>query len=206
MKKILYGWLFLFLIINFSFISVFAQDKTPRPTESVPALPSKPIQPVKPNDPPPPPPPQEKPNPYENDNWNTAWGSPCDPEKDIMLNIHIPFIGRCIKKDPNANQVDDSNNNTTVGNAFPKLMWGMIRLVMTAIYIIWFLWILVGWFMITASGVDPSLKEKGKKLIMMIIWWLILLGASGIILNLVNPNFFWTSSPGWSTRILLYWV
>jgi hypothetical protein len=73
-------------------------------------------------------------------------------------------------------------------------MGGMIRLVMTIIYIVWFLGILVGWFMIAASGADPSLKEKGKSLIIMIIWWLILLGASGVILNLINPNFFWTDS------------
>lgn len=133
----------------------------------------------------------KKPDPLDG---QTAWWEKCDPDKDIMLNISIPFIGRCIKKDPNAKQTSDDTGNSTVGNVFPKLMWGMIRLVMTAIYIIWFLWILVGWFMIAASGADPSLKEKWKSLIIMIIWWLILLWASWVILNLINPNFFWVDS------------
>lgn len=133
-------------------------------------------------------------NPYENDNWQTAWGEACDPKKDIMLNIHIPFVGRCIKKDVTAKQTADDPNNSTVGNVFPKLMWWMIRLVMTIIYIIGFLWILVGGFMIAASGADPSLKDKWKSLIIMIIGWLILLWASGVILNLINPNFFGTDS------------
>jgi hypothetical protein len=53
-----------------------------------------------------------------------------------MLNISIPFIGRCIKKNVNANQVSDDKGNSTVGNVFPKLMGGMIRLVMTIIYIV----------------------------------------------------------------------
>lgn len=133
-------------------------------------------------------------NPYENQNGETAGGAACDPKKDIMLNISIPFIGRCIKKDPKAKQVYDDQWNSTVGNVFPKLMGGMIRLVMTAIYIIWFLGILVGWFMISASWLDPSYKQKWYSLITMIIWWLILLGASWVILNLINPDFFGTDS------------
>jgi len=180
MKKILL-WALILLIM--SSWSGFVQW-----TES---LPPKPIQPVQSQTPPPK---IEAPNQYENQNWQTAGGEKCDPDKDIMLNISIPFIGRCIKKDPNANQTSDAQWNSTVGNVFPKLMWGMIRLVMTAIYIIWFLWILVGWFMIAASGVDPGLKEKWQNLIIMIIWWLILLWASWVILNLINPNFFWTNS------------
>ncbi len=156
--------------------------------EPLPTLPIKPVESQQAKDPP------ELPNPYDSKNWQTAWWEKCDPDKDIMLNISIPFIGRCIKKDPNAKQTSDDQGNSTVGNVFPKLMWGMIRLVMTAIYIIWFLWILVGWFMIAASGADPSLKEKWKSLIIMIIWWLILLWASWVILNLINPNFFWVDS------------
>jgi hypothetical protein len=123
----------------------------------------------------------------------TADGQKCGTG-DIMLNISIPFVGRCIKKDPTAAEAQDTKGNSTIGNVFPKLMGGLIRLVMTAIYIIWFLGILVGGFMITASGADPSLKEKGKSLIVMIIGWLILLGASWIILNLINPDFFWVGS------------
>lgn len=53
-----------------------------------------------------------------------------------MLNINIPFVGRCIKKTTSADPAADAEKNSTVGNVFPKLMGGMIRLVMTAIYII----------------------------------------------------------------------
>jgi hypothetical protein len=127
------------------------------------------------------------------DLWQTAWWEPCT-SWDIMLNISIPFVGRCIKKDPAARQTSDDRNNTTSWNVFPKLMWWLIRLLMTIIYIIWFLWILVGWFMISASGADPELKTKWRSLIKMVIWWLILVGLSGIILNFINPDFFSTAS------------
>src|SRR3989338_5909194 len=76
----------------------------------------------------------------------------CDPKKDIMLNISVPFIGRCIKKDPAAKEAGDNPGNSTIGNVFPKLMGGLIRLTMTAIYIIGFLGILLGGFMVAGNG------------------------------------------------------
>lgn len=51
-----------------------------------------------------------------------ADGEPCDPKKDIMLNISIPFIGRCIKKTSSVDEAKDTANNSTIGNVFPKLM------------------------------------------------------------------------------------
>lgn len=128
-----------------------------------------------------------------NNLWKTAWWEACT-SGDIMLNMNIPFIGRCIKKDPAARQTSDERGNTTSWNVFPKLMWWMVRLLMTIIYIIWFLWILVWWFMISASGVDPELKSKWLSLIKLVIWWLILVGLSWIILNFINPDFFSTAS------------
>ena len=47
--------------------------------------------------------------------------------------------------------------------------------------------------MIAGNGALGT-KETGKKLIIAIIGGLILLGASGIILNLINPNFFGVDS------------
>ncbi len=125
--------------------------------------------------------------------WETAWWEKCT-SWDIMLNISIPFVGRCIKKDPAARETSDDRWNTTSWNVFPKLMGWLVRLLMTIIYIIWFLWILVWWFMISASGADPELKTKWRSLIKMVIWWLILVGLSGIILNFINPDFFSTAS------------
>lgn len=129
-------------------------------------------------------------NTYE---WDDSSGNPCDPEKDIMLNMDIPFIGRCIKKDPKANAAADSQGNSTIGNVFPKLMGWLIRIVMTMIYVIGFLGILAGGFMIAGNGALGT-KETGWKLITSIIAGLILLWASGIILNLINPDFFGTIS------------
>ncbi|MDP2670840.1 MAG: hypothetical protein Q8O99_08390 [bacterium] len=88
----------------------------------------------------------------------------CDPQKDIMLNINVPFVGRCIKKDVTVTVTNAENGNSTIGNVFPKLVGGLIRLVMTAIYIIGFLGILLGGFMITGNGALGT-KETGKKFI-----------------------------------------
>lgn len=117
-----------------------------------------------------------------------VYASDCDPKNDIMLNLDIPFIGRCIKK-----KVTGWSDEVTYSSVFPKLVWGMARIVMTAIIIVGFLWILVGWFMIASNGAFGT-REKGKKLIISILAGFLLLGASGIILNLINPAFFGTGS------------
>lgn len=119
--------------------------------------------------------------------WTSADGQPCVKGEDIMLNTDIPFIWRCIKKDTNA----VIGGQTTLGNAFPKLMWWLIRVVMAAVVIVGFLAILVWGFMVAAEGA-ASTKQKGLELIKLAIAWLILVGTSGIILNLINPNFFKT--------------
>ena len=119
--------------------------------------------------------------------------SPCDAKTEITLNMNIPFIGRCIKKDPSAKEANDQKDNPTIGNVFPKLMGWLIRLTMTLVYIIWFLCILAGGFMIAGNGALGT-KEKGKKLIIAVVAGLILLWASGVILNMINPDFFGTDS------------
>jgi hypothetical protein len=123
--------------------------------------------------------------------WGTAggWGDDC--ANGIKLNTDIPFVGKCIVKSTDANV---AGNQTTIANAFPKLLWGLMRIVMTTVVIVWFMGILVGGFMISAGGVDASLMGKGKKLIISVIIGLVVLGLSGIILNLINPNFFGTDS------------
>lgn len=136
---------------------------------------------------------QTAPDPWQTvqpdpNSWQTSDGTPCDPEQDIMLNTYIPFIGRCIKRSVNA-----WSSETTVVNVFPNMVGWLTRILMTAIVIMWFLGILTGWFMI-ASDWAFGTKQMGVKLIVSIIAWLILLWASGIILNLINPNFFWTAS------------
>lgn len=155
-----------------------------------------------PTPPPPPPPGNYQPVEWEWFNgardtsldWNTdnevqlnSANRAC-PKDDITLNIDFPFIGRCIKK-----SLDSDPNNTTIVNVFPKLTWKLVRLVMTIIVIMWFLGILVGWFMIAWNGALGT-KQQWRKLIITIVLWLILLGATWIILNMLNPEFFGTNS------------
>ena len=100
----------------------------------------------------------------------------------IRLNTNVPFVGRCIIK-----KVDgqDANLSTWV----PKLLQALIRITMTVVVVAWFLGILVWGFMITWAGAFGT-AEQGKKIILGVIVWLILLWASWIILSLVNPDFF----------------
>lgn len=114
------------------------------------------------------------------DNSN-KWKDDCKP---VKLNTNVPFIGNQIETcegwDP---------SKTTIWTAFPRLMWGVSKLLITLILIVWFLMIVVWWVMITASWVYKDGK-KWKELILKVIVWIILLWMSWIILNVINPNFF----------------
>lgn len=63
---------------------------------------------------------------------------------------------------------------------------------MSAVVIVWLLAVLIWGFMVAADGAAWT-KQKWLDLIKLAIWWLILVGLSGIILNLINPNFFRTT-------------
>ncbi len=109
----------------------------------------------------------------------------------IYLNTNIPFVGQCIKK-----TADPDPNDSTAWNSFGLLLGGMMKIAMTVVLIIAFLAVLVAWVMMAAGWMDSGLVAKGKKLIISVVIGILLLGASGIILNLVNPNFFKTNSGG----------
>lgn len=98
----------------------------------------------------------------------------------IKLNTSVPFIGNCIES-----KEQNPNSNVTDETAFPVLMWSLTKILVTVILIISFVLIIVGGIMI-ATG-DPS---GGKKMIMKVVIGIALLGASGVILRLINPNFF----------------
>jgi len=101
----------------------------------------------------------------------------------VSLNTSIPFIGKCIES--SAASVGPDETGVTWADAFPVLMWSLTKILVTLILIISFVLIIIGGIMI-ASG-DPS---KGKKMITNVIIGIALLGASGVILRLINPNFF----------------
>lgn len=109
----------------------------------------------------------------------------------ILLNTSVPFIGQCIvfrrsnEKQPEAWLVVDEET------AFPILMWGLSKILVSIILLVGFVWMLVGGVMISASGGTEDWAKKGKKIIWNIISALALLWASWVILRLINPNFFW---------------
>lgn len=98
-------------------------------------------------------------------------------DAQVKLNTDVPFVGKCIPK-------WDSTST------FVLLMWGLSKLLMTIILIAWFFMIVLGWVFITMWWASQKMSSQWKALIMKVVIWIILIWASGIILNIVNPNFF----------------
>ncbi len=111
----------------------------------------------------------------------------CDPAKTccgIKLNTNVPFIWNCIERWTTAS----SNGNTTVineANAFPVLVGSLTKILMSLILIVGFVLIVIGGIMISSGN-----AAGGKKMIMKVVIGMALLWASGVILRLINPNFF----------------
>lgn len=108
---------------------------------------------------------------------------PCSDEWvccGVKLNTNIPFIGDCIET-----KSQDSTSKITEENAFPTLMAWFTKLLMTVILIVCFLVIIVAWVLWTTWD-----SKKWKDMIKWVAIALALLWASGVILRLVNPNFF----------------
>lgn len=120
----------------------------------------------------------------------------CDKEKcncGIKLNTNVPFIGRCIMygdtnetNDPSYTQWDDDTIVVNSLNAFPVLMGGLIKILMSTILLLCFGSLIVAGVMMTI----PGYYDTGKGLIKKVVVAIALLGASGTILYLINPNFF----------------
>ncbi len=128
----------------------------------------------------------------------------------IQLNTKVPFIGDCIefakkcinKTCPTWYKCDEESNkcrvvktdpNQTVVDeeeAFPNLMGWLIKILVTIIVLWSFVAILAGGVMISAAWADEQRAAKGKKLIIDVVIALAILGASGVILRLINPSFF----------------
>lgn len=122
----------------------------------------------------------------------------------IYLNTDIPFIWQCILKRPaikwNPNDTVSSSNLPNLDTAFPRILSGISRLIQSLILVFGFVAIVVAGFMISAGGMSESSKTKWVNILKWVMIALILLGASGIILRLINPNFF-RPSP-WQTNII----
>ncbi len=115
----------------------------------------------------------------------------CDPWQwccGIQLNTVVPFIWDCIEM----SNEESAGNTTRVNplNAFPRLMWWLSKIIVTAILIFSFVMVVVAWVLITSWGIQQENYKKWLEIIKKVIMALALLWASWIILRLINPNFF----------------
>ncbi len=129
-----------------------------------------------------------------NDKYTTcssSWGSvdrcACKAIWGISLNTNVPFVGNCISL-----RSSSSSNTTQVTptTAFPRLLSWLTKIVMTVILIFCFMAIIVGWVLISMGWASEEQAKKGKDLIKHVVMALALLGASGVILRVINPSFF----------------
>lgn len=90
----------------------------------------------------------------------------------IRLNTNIPFIGNCITADSQS-------------EVFPTFIGGLIKFTTSLLLLVGFICILVGGVLIASDKVT-----EGRNLIMKVARALAAVGASGIILKIINPNFF----------------
>ena len=123
--------------------------------------------------------------------YDTALNKPtCQPcsRKDVCcgvkLNTNVPFIGNCLEQDTS------DPSAVSPERAFPVLMSSLTKILVTVILIVSFVLIVVGGIMIASAWANQSRASEWRKLIMKVVVGIALLGASGVILRLINPNFF----------------
>lgn len=125
------------------------------------------------------------------DQWDVVMCEKCDMDKCncwVKLNTNVPFIGRCIMYE-NTNDIwANWDETTTVNplNAFPVLMWALVKILMSVIMVICFASLIIWWFMMTV----PDQYDTWKWIIKKVIWTIVWLWSLWTILYLVNPNFF----------------
>ncbi len=114
----------------------------------------------------------------------------CIPSPDnccgIALYTNVPFVGKCIEY--GWSEVVNNDGSVTVVspvNAFPVLLGAMSKILLSVILIVCFWAIVVAGVMISSGN-----NEKGKSLITHVVIAMALLGASWVILRLINPTFF----------------
>jgi hypothetical protein len=123
---------------------------------------------------------------YYNADWVNAWKTTCELcslEKvccGTKLNTKIPFIGDCIESSTQA-----SGSVITETTAFPILVTALVKILISVILIASFVLIVAAGVMIATGD-----SKWGKDMIVKVAIGLAILGASGVILRLINPNFF----------------
>lgn len=123
--------------------------------------------------------------------WNNCWSKTTNQSgtntssktvcKWIKLNTNFPFVGSCIGLE---------SGETNQINVFPKMVKSLMKLIISIIMLMSLIIIIIAGVMVTSSGYDSGNYKKGLDLINKVATGLALLGASGVILKLINPNFF----------------
>lgn len=109
----------------------------------------------------------------------------------ILLSTNVPFIWQCIVYRKSSDIQPAAWLVVDEDNAFPVLMGWLSKILVSIILLVSFVGILIGGVMISASWWSEEWANKGRKIIGNVISALALLWASGVILKLINPNFFW---------------
>lgn len=121
--------------------------------------------------------------PKGNDIVKQNEGSKKEECKGVKLNTNLPFLWNCIG-------VTSDTKNPNQLNAFPIMIKGLMKIVISIVLVVSFLMIVAGGVMMASWGYDASNFSKGKGMIKSVAQALAMLGASGVILKLINPNFF----------------
>ena len=100
--------------------------------------------------------------------------------KWVKLNTNLPFLWNCIGDGNGVNQL----------NAFPIMIKGLMKIIISIVLVMSFLMIVAGGVMMTTAGYESGNFAKWKGMITSVAKALAMLGASWVILKLINPNFF----------------
>ena len=113
-------------------------------------------------------------NVYADGEWTSdeEWTSKCNW---VKLNTNFPIIWNCIW--------DSDDEDTT--NAFPTMIWALTKIVMSLVLVVCFILVIYAGIL-WASDNPKDAKEWLKRVAITIL----LLWFSGVILRLINPNFF----------------
>ena len=126
---------------------------------------------------------------YYNVNTKTTTCELCSRDDvccGVKLNTNVPFIGNCLEDE----EYTGDPTSVSQERAFPVLMSSLTKILVTVILIVSFVLIVVWGIMIASAWPNQSKASEWRKLIMKVVIGIALLGASGVILRLINPNFF----------------
>lgn len=123
------------------------------------------------------------------DGWWSSARCSCKAIWGIVLSTNVPFIGNCISMHRSLNP-GPNTTEVTPTTAFPLLIGWATKIIMAITLVFCFIAIVIGGVRMSMGGADEAQYTEGKSMIMHVVIALALMWASGVILRLINPNFF----------------